>query len=128
MSTSEALTHGIRVRVEASFVPERSRPADGHWFFAYTITIANEGDEPAQLLSRHWVITDAEGRVEEVRGPGVVGQQPRLAPGQSFEYTSFCPLRTPFGTMHGTYQMIAARGPFEVEIAPFSLALPFSMN
>ena len=127
-STSRAVTRGIRVDVRARFIPERSSPSENEWFFAYTITIANEGTESVQLLNRHWVITDADGKVEEVRGPGVVGQQPWLAPGQSFQYTSFCPLRTPFGTMHGSYQMVGPSGSFDVEIAPFSLALPFAVN
>ena len=101
-SRSEAVTHGVRVSVRARFVPERSNPGDGEWFFAYSIEITNESDRTVQLLSRHWIITDADGKVEEVRGPGVVGQQPILGPGQSFEYTSACPLITSFGVMQGT--------------------------
>ena len=130
MSTSEAVTRGIKVRVEASYVPERSKPAEQNWFFAYSITITNEGEETVQLLNRHWIITDANGEVQEVQGPGVVGQQPVLGPGKAFHYTSFCPLATSFGTMHGTYQMVL-RGTdeeFDVEIAPFSLAPPFAVN
>jgi ApaG protein len=97
------------------------------WFFLYTVTIANESRDTVQLLSRHWVITDRVGKVEEVRGPGVVGKQPVLAPGQSFEYTSGCPLTTPFGTMNGTYQMINQSGEnFDVEIAPFTLTETYS--
>jgi len=126
---STALTDGIRVTVKSAYRPDRSAPAQGRYLFAYTVRIANQGDRPAKLVSRHWVITDAEGRVEEVRGPGVVGQQPWLAPGQSFQYTSFCPLRTPFGTMHGTYEMIGENGArFEVEIPAFSLAVPHTLN
>lgn len=125
MSTSEALTRGVRIRVKAEFAPERSQPVRNQWFFLYTIQISNEGAETVQLLSRHWIITDAMGHVEEVRGPGVVGKQPVLAPGQSFQYTSGCPLATPFGSMHGTYQMITQSGEmFDVEIAPFTLIEP----
>lgn len=129
ISTSEATTRGIRVRVNARFDPERSNPSEGRWFFLYTIEIANGGPESVRLISRHWIITDGDGDVEEVRGPGVVGQQPVLAPGQSFEYTSGCPLATPFGTMHGTYQMVTLGGEsFEAEIAPFSLHEPYAIN
>ena len=129
MPVSEALTRGIRVRAESTYHPERSRPADRHWFFSYTIRIANEGSDRVRLLSRHWIITDAEGEVQEVRGPGVVGEQPVLPPGGSFEYTSFCPLTTPFGTMHGTYQMTTDAGDsFDAEIAPFVLGEPYSVN
>jgi len=129
MPTSEALTRGIRVAVESRYHPERSHPADNRWFFSYAIRISNEGDETVQLLARHWVITDSEGKVEEVRGPGVVGRQPTLAPGESFEYRSFCPLGTAFGTMHGTYRMVTGSGePFDAEIAPFALGEPYSIN
>lgn len=126
MATSEAVTRSIRINVRAEFAPERSQPLKNAWFFLYTIQIANEGPETVQLLSRHWIITDAMGRVEEVRGPGVVGKQPVLSPGQSFQYTSGCPLTTPFGSMHGTYQMITQAGEmFDVEIAPFTLTEPY---
>jgi ApaG protein len=126
---SEAVTRGIRVAVDASYVAERSNPSDSEWFFAYTIRITNEGTDTAQLLSRHWVITDANGRVEEVRGPGVVGRQPVLGPGQSFEYTSACPLKTSFGVMQGTYQMVTPSGDhFDAEIAPFALSEPYGVN
>lgn len=129
MYTSEAVTRGIRVNVLAQYVPERSDPGENHWFFAYRIRISNESEETAQLVSRHWVITDAEGHVEEVRGPGVVGEQPVLAPGQSFEYTSFCPLPTPFGTMQGTYHMVTRSGTrFDAHIAAFTLAEPTALN
>ena len=128
-STSEAVTSGVRVAVRARFIPERSNPGEGEWFFAYTIRIANESERTVQLLSRHWVITDAEGKVEEVRGPGVVGQQPILGPGQSFEYTSACPLPTSFGVMQGTYQMVTPAGDhFDITIAPFSLHEPYAIN
>lgn len=129
MFTSEALTNGIRVRVASTFDPIRSRVAENLWFFLYTITIANEGDCRVQLLSRHWIITDESGRVEEVRGAGVVGEQPSLEPGEAFEYTSGCPLPTPTGTMRGTYSMCTAEGAtFEVEIAPFLLSEPYLVN
>ena len=105
MSTSEAVTNGVRVEVEASYSAEHSDPQRGLWFFQYRIRITNDGDDAVKLVSRHWVITDRTGKVEEVRGPGVVGEQPILAPGDHFEYTSGCPLHAPFGAMRGTYQM-----------------------
>lgn len=123
MSTSEALTRGIRVAVVAEYAPDRSQPARQQWFFLYTITISNEGKDTVQLISRHWVITDAKGRVEEVKGPGVIGKQPVLAPGESFTYTSGCPLETQFGLMEGTYQMVSKTGDaFDARVAPFSLS------
>ncbi len=129
MFTSEATTRGIRIRVRSSYVAERSEPDQGQWFFIYNVHISNLGTETAQLVSRHWIITDGNGHVEEVRGPGVVGEQPVLPPGESFEYTSACPLRTPFGTMHGTYQMVTKQGEtFDAEVAPFSLAEPHAVN
>ncbi len=119
---SEAVTRGIRVRVDPRFDPQRSQPANGKWFFLYRVRIRNEGAGTVQLLNRHWVITDGAGRVEEVRGPGVVGEQPILAPGEAFEYTSGCPLTTDIGKMEGSYEMAAEDGDtFEVEIAPFVL-------
>lgn len=129
MSTSEATTKGIRIRVQSRYIPERSEPEQSQWFFAYHVQIVNEGTETAQLVSRHWVITDANGKIEEVKGPGVIGKQPVLQPGDAFEYTSFCPLPTSFGTMHGTYQMVTPGGArFDAEIAPFSLAEPHAIN
>jgi ApaG protein len=99
--------------------------AENLWFFLYTVEISNEGDETVQLIGRHWIITDALNHVREVRGLGVVGKQPILAPGERFEYTSGCDLPTPFGSMHGTYQMTSDRhGPFDIEIAPFALTEP----
>jgi ApaG protein len=128
-SSSRASTRGILVEVEARYVPERSQPKQGRWFFAYHVRISNRGSERVQLLSRHWIISDANGRTEEVRGPGVVGEQPVLGPGASFEYTSFCPLETPFGSMTGSYQMETSRGErFDAEIAPFSLLEPYAIN
>ena len=129
MHTSEAVTAGVRVHVTARYSPARSQPLRNLWLFLYTIEISNESPDTVQLVSRHWIITDAENRVEEVRGPGVVGQQPRLAPGESFEYTSSCPLQTPFGTMGGTYQMVTAGGRrFDVEIATFTLSEPYTIH
>jgi ApaG protein len=129
MPISDATTRGVRVHVESTHVPERSRPAQSQWFFAYTVTIENGGAETVQLIGRHWVITDGDGDVQEVRGPGVIGKQPILEPGESFQYTSFCPLTTPFGTMHGTYQMVThAGGRFEATIAPFALGEAHSIN
>lgn len=123
------MTRGIRVTVRSQFLPDRSQPARKSFVFAYTVTIQNEGEETAQLRTRHWVITDANGKVEEVRGDGVVGAQPVLRPGQSFEYTSGCALETPHGTMEGSYQMVTARGErFDAAIAPFSLAVPLRLN
>lgn len=122
-------TEGIRVSVRAVYVPEQSSPRIRRYVFAYTITISNGGTATAQLKSRHWIITDGDGRVEEVRGPGVVGQTPQLAPGEQFEYTSGCVLTTPRGEMKGTYQMVRPDGrSFDANIAPFSLTLPFSLN
>lgn len=126
---SNAVTRGIRVEVESTYVAERSVPEEQYFFFAYHIRISNEGGEPAQLLSRDWTITDADGNQERVRGPGVIGEQPTLAPGDSFEYTSFCPLRTSMGSMQGTYTMETPDGErFEAEIAPFTLAVPHVVN
>jgi ApaG protein len=126
---SDTVTKGIRVQVRAMYVPERSAPREQHYFFAYHIRISNEGNETAQLLSRHWVITDANGDVQEVRGPGVVGETPVLAPGAAFEYTSYCPLTTAVGTMQGSYTMSRPGGAtFEADIAPFTLAMPYALN
>jgi ApaG protein len=127
MYSSEAITRNIRVRVQAQYDPSRSNPNHSQWFFLYTVNVTNEGSETVQLMSRHWVITDGMGKVEEVRGPGVVGKQPVLAPGESFEYTSGCPLTTPFGSMQGTYQMVnRAAEKFDIEIAQFILTEPYS--
>ena len=111
------------------FLADESAPREQRFVFAYRITISNDGQETAQLISRHWIITDANGETEEVNGPGVVGNQPVLMPGQSFEYTSFCPLPTSVGTMHGTYTMVRPNGDsFEARIAPFTLAAPHALN
>jgi ApaG protein len=120
-----AITNGIEVTVEPFYVEERSEPAEQRYFWAYRVTIANRGEMSVKLISRHWRITDATGRVEEVRGAGVVGEQPELEPGDSFQYTSGCPLTTPSGFMEGDYTMRGEAGrEFEVAIPPFSLDLP----
>ena len=129
MFTSEAVTRGVRVLVRSEYDGDRSEPAKNQWFFLYHITISNEGSETVQLLTRHWIITDGEGKIEEVRGPGVVGKQPILKPGESFEYTSGCPLTTPFGVMEGTYQMVLESGErFDAKIAPFTLSEPYTVH
>ena len=126
---SDAVTNSIRVEVLSRHSPENSRPQQGEWVFEYTVRITNQGNHRVQLVSRHWIITDAFDHVEEVRGPGVVGEQPVLAPGQSFKYSSWCSLKTPTGTMHGTYQMIPANGePFDAEIAPFGLKARYTVH
>ena len=129
VGTSNSITDGIRVSVRSEYIPEQSTPSAKRYVFAYTIRISNEGSRLAQLRSRHWIITDGAGKVEEVRGPGVIGKQPALEPGQAFEYTSGCVLPTPRGEMRGTYQMQRADGStFDAEIATFELALPYSLN
>ena len=126
---SEATTRGVRIRVATRLDEERSAPAQNQWFYLYTVTISNEGSETVQLLSCHWIITDGEGRVEEVRGPGVVGYQPVLGPSESFEYTSGCPLPTPFGSMQGSYEMLRAGGErFRAAIARFELRQPGALH
>lgn len=129
-STSEAVTNSVRVEVESQYAPEHSQPFQNQWFFYYTVRITNESNETVQLLSRHWIITDANGHMEEVSGPGVVGEQPLLAPGESFQYTSGCPLKTSTGVMHGTYQMVVTEGGdhFDIEIAPFALHEPYTVH
>ncbi len=128
--SSDATTQGVRVQVRARYSAEHSDPQRSQWFFLYTIHIANEGERPVQLLTRHWTITDATGHVEEVRGPGVVGVQPRLEPGEDFEYTSGCPLQTPFGSMEGTFQMVTEGedGGFDAEVARFELREPGAVH
>jgi len=126
---SDTTTRGVRVQVESFYDEERSAPDESYYFFAYQVRISNLGDETVQLLSREWIITDAHGREQRVQGPGVVGEQPVLAPGAAFEYTSFCPLPTPVGTMHGSYQMVTRGGDrFDAVIAPFSLVMPHAVN
>jgi ApaG protein len=129
MFTSEALTRGVRVQVLARYSPERSQPADHKWFFLYTVTISNEGNETVQLLTRHWMVTDGSSLIDEVRGPGVVGKQPTLAPGESFEYTSGWPLSTSFGILEGSYQMMTETGEsFDATIAPITLSEPYTVH
>jgi ApaG protein len=117
--------HAIDVQVQSRFLPEQSQPEDGRFVFAYTIRIHNSGEVPARLISRHWLITDDNGHVQEVRGEGVVGEQPWLRPGEEFEYTSGAVLETALGTMQGSYQMLADDGThFDASIAPFTLSVP----
>jgi ApaG protein len=126
---SDAVTRNIRVEVLARYSAENSQPVHGKWVFQYTVRITNQGAETVQLVSRHWIITDATDQVSEVKGEGVVGHQPVLAPGESFKYSSWCPLETPFGSMHGSYHMATPEGSeFDVEIAPFALRAPFTVN
>jgi ApaG protein len=126
---SEAVTNDIRVEVLSLYSPTNSRPLQGAWVFQYTVRITNQGSETVQLVSRHWIITDALEHVDEVQGPGVVGEQPVLAPGESYKYSSWCPLKTPTGVMRGTYQMVrAGGGQFDIEIAPFALKAPYTVN
>jgi ApaG protein len=117
------VTRGLSISVKATYSPTHSRPENALWFFVYTITLKNEGPVPVQLLERHWEITDGRGEVQHVRGPGVVGKQPVLPPGQSFEYTSGCPLPTPNGFMQGEYLMVEVQSgeSFEARIAGFPL-------
>ena len=129
MFTSEATTRGVRVQVLAQYSPERSQPSGNKWFFLYTVTINNESADTVQLLTRHWVATDSAGRIEEVRGDGVVGKQPTLAPGESFGYTSGWPLPTAFGILEGTYQMVTGLGEhFDARIAPVALSEPYTVH
>jgi ApaG protein len=119
---SDAVTSGIRVEVLSRFSEQNSRPSQGEFVFEYTVRITNQGNDTVQLLSRHWIITDAVGRTREVEGPGVVGQTPVLHPGESHKYSSWCPLSTPSGMMRGTYRMRNQHGrEFDIEIAPFAL-------
>lgn len=129
MGNSKTVTRGVRVEVTTEYDPTRSMPQQNRWFYLYTVEISNEGQEAVQLVSRHWIITDATGHVEEVKGPGVVGETPVLEEGESFEYTSGCPLSTPYGSMHGTYQMVTRGGDrFDAQIAEFVLGEPRSLH
>ena len=122
-------SYRIGVAAVPRFLEEQSQPAQGRYAFAYTITIRNERALPAKLLTRHWVITDANGKVEEVRGPGVVGEHPHLAPGEAFEYTAGAVLETPVGTMRGSYQMLADDGTaFDALIPRFTLSVPRTLH
>jgi ApaG protein len=129
ITESEALTDGVRVSVRACYSAEHSDPARSHWFFLYTIRILNESGQSVQLTDRHWIIVDGSGRTQEVRGEGVVGDQPVLQPGEQYEYTSGCPLTTPFGSMAGSYRMQRGDGSvFEAEIGLFELVQPRAIH
>ncbi len=129
MPTQKSLTPHIQVDVTATYVPAESRPEDNYHFFAYKISIKNTGNHTAQLMSRHWTIVDGLGRIEEVRGPGVVGLQPKIHPGQTFEYESACPLNTSSGSMKGSYQMVSDTGDtFSVDIPEFYLIAPQALH
>jgi len=122
-------TYDLTVTVKPEFVPEQSDPGERRFAFAYTVRIHNTGARPVQVISRHWIITDGDGRTQEVRGLGVVGRQPLIAPGQTFEYTSGCPLATPVGTMQGSYLCVGDDGiPFDVAIGEFMLAMPRTLH
>lgn len=127
---STAITRGVRVTVQSFYLKEQSAPRERRYRFAYTVRIENQGRETVQLEGRHWIITNADGRVDEVRGAGVVGAQPTLPPGEGFEYTSGCELETPRGTMQGSYQMVVAGSGerFDADIAAFDLSLPLTLN
>lgn len=126
---SDVTTENIRVHSESFYIPDRSTPMRGLYFFGYRIAITNEGDQPARLLRRHWMISDILGHKEEVKGDGVIGEQPRILPGESYEYTSFCPLRTYRGTMVGTYTMERDDGTeFRVAVGPFLLFMQQVLN
>jgi ApaG protein len=125
ITMAEAKKYDISIEVATDYLPEQSDPVAERFVFSYTITIINAGNMPAQLISRHWIITDADGRVQEVRGLGVVGHQPLLQPGEKFEYSSGCALNTPVGTMKGSYQMVAEDGTqFDAVIKEFILSMP----
>lgn len=129
MAVQKQLSPRFEVNVTVSYVDKESRPDSGYYFFAYRVRITNKGSVPAQLMSRHWIITDALGQVEEVRGAGVIGVQPRITEGQHFEYESACPLNSPSGSMRGTYQMVTEEGEnFEVEIPEFYLVSPCALH
>lgn len=119
-----ATTRGVTVRVNPSYLPDQSDPAGGRWVWSYHIRLENDGHEAVQLIRRHWIITDARGRVDEVEGPGVVGEQPLIEPGRSFDYVSGCPLPTASGTMRGSYKMVSEGEQFDAAIPPFSLDSP----
>lgn len=129
MQSPADVRYRIEVSVHSDYLPEQSQPGDRRFVFAYTVTIRNKGREAARLLNRHWVIADTNGKVQEVRGEGVVGEQPHLDPGESYRYTSGTVIETPVGSMHGSYEMLADDGTrFDAEIHPFSLATPTSLH
>ena len=126
---TSSTTYNTTVSVETQYIPEQSDPDNEKYVFAYTITIKNEGTVPAKLLTRHWIITNADGKTQEVRGEGVVGEQPYLQPGEGFKYTSGTMLETPVGTMHGSYHMLADDGQeFDCPIKPFTLSVPHTLH
>ena len=126
---SDAVTNGIRVEVLSRYSAENSQPGMGEWVFQYTVRLTNQGSDTVQLMTRHWIITDALEHIREVEGPGVIGEQPVLAPGESFKYSSWCPLATPTGMMRGTYQMVSEDGTqFDIEIAPFALRARYTVH
>lgn len=128
-TTSAAITEGIRIEVVSRYLAEQSMPSAQRYVFAYTVKIVNESKRTVQLKTRHWVVRHGDGKVEEVRGPGVVGEQPILAPGESFQYTSGSMIRTPRGSMNGSYRMVADDGhEFDAMIASFALEMPYSLN
>jgi len=119
------ISNKIHIEVNPAYIKEQSDPTNNHYVFSYTVTIRNDGDQPAKLLARHWIITDGDGQVQEVRGDGVIGEQPHLRPGEGFQYTSGTFMNTPVGTMQGSYQMIADDGEkFDAEIPSFTLSVP----
>ena len=126
---SKEPTHHIKVEVESTYIEAQSAPDQGRYVFAYTVTIRNEGSVPAKLLNRHWIITDADGNVQEVKGEGVVGEQPYLKPGEGFQYTSGTMISTPVGSMRGSYEMVADNGDtFDAEIPVFTLTIPRTLH
>jgi ApaG protein len=129
MQSPADIRYQIEVSVHSDYLPEQSQPGDRRFVFAYTVTIRNKGREAARLLNRHWIIADTNGKVQEVRGEGVVGEQPHLDPGESYRYTSGTVIETPVGSMHGSYEMLADDGTrFDADIHPFSLATPTSLH
>jgi len=125
----ETTTNQVHIAVKTNYIPERSELSKPIYFFSYHINITNKGEEAVQLKNRYWHITDGDGHIEEIRGPGVVGNKPFLKQGESFEYTSFCPLPTQFGVMHGHFEMICDSGKkFNAKISPFRLTVPYSVN
>jgi ApaG protein len=128
-TVSDATTHDVRVEVISQYSAQNSRPLHGEWVFEYTVRLTNQGGDTVQLISRHWIITDGTGEVREVKGPGVVGEQPVLEPGESYKYSSWCPLTTPIGSMRGTYQMLRSDGThFDIEVAPFALKARYTVH
>ena len=129
MPVQKIQSPNIHIEVQANFVPEESKPDSNYYFFSYRVTVHNRGSSPAQLMSRHWSITDGHGQIEEVRGAGVAGQQPKINPGQKFEYESACPLTTASGSMRGSYQMLGNSGEsFDIEIPEFYLIAPCALH